>query len=115
MALDVIRAAETINALEIFLDKRRPPEHIRSKLDISYKIENQSIIIFEIRPHWQKKEVNIERPIAKTTWVNTQNVWKVYWMQADLKWHSYEPKADVKTIEEFLTAVDEDAFGCFWG
>jgi hypothetical protein len=115
MALDVIQAAETINALENFLDKRRPPEHIRAEVDLSYKIENQSIIIFEIRPHWQNKDKNIESSIAKTTWVTTQNVWKVYWMRSDLKWHSYDPKPGVKNIEGFLKVVDEDAHGCFWG
>jgi hypothetical protein len=115
MALDVIRAAETINLLENFIDKRRPPEHIRSKVDLSYKIENQSVIIFEIRPHWRNENEMIEQPIAKTTWVNTQKIWKIYWMRADLKWHSYEPKAIVKKIEQFLKTVDEDAHGCFWG
>ncbi len=115
MALDVIQAAETINALENFLDKRRLPEHIRSQVDISYKIENQSVIIFEIRPHWQNKDTKIERPVAKTTWVNIQKLWKVYWMRSDLKWHSYDPKPTVKKIEVFLDAVDQDAHGCFWG
>ena len=115
MALDALQSAETINALEIFLDKRRPPEHIRDELDLNYKIDNQSIIIFSIRPHWQNKADKIESPVAKTTWVKTQNIWKIYWMRADLKWHGYEPKPDVKVIEEFLKTVDEDAYGCFWG
>ncbi len=115
MALDVIQAADTINALENFLEKRRPPEHIRSQVDLNYKIENQSVIIFEVRPHWQNRDKNIERPVAKTTWVNIQKVWKVYWMRSDLKWHSYDPKPIVKNIEGFLDAVDQDAHGCFWG
>ncbi len=115
MALDALQSAETINALEIFLDKRRPPEHIRHDLDLSYKIENQSIIIFEIRPNWMNKEEKIESHVAKTTWVKAQNIWKIYWMRSDLKWHGYDPEPTVKTIEEFLAIVDEDAYGCFWG
>ena len=115
MALDVLQAAETINALEIFLDKRRPPEHIRDKLDLSYRIDQQSIIIFEIRPHWMKKGETIESPIAKATWVHTQNVWKIYWRRGNLKWYSYEPQPKVKTIKQFLNMVDEDSHGCFWG
>lgn len=114
MALDGLKALEIINTLEVFLDRRRPPAHIRHQVDISYKIENQSIIIFEIRPHWQKKE-EIESPVAKTTLVKSQNIWKVYWMRSDLKWHGYEPKPFVETIEEFLAVVDEDSYGCFWG
>lgn len=115
MALDVLQAAETINSLEIFLDKHRPPENMRHELDLNYKIENQSIIIFEICPHWQEKEEFIETHVAKATWVSTQKIWKIYWMPSDLKWHGYEPKPAVKTIEEFLNVVDEDENACFWG
>ena len=115
MTLDALQAAETINALEIFLDRRRPPEHIRHQLDLNYKIDKQSVIIYELRPHWQDKEKIIESPVAKTTWVKAQSCWKIYWMRADLKWHSYAPDARVDTIEDFLKIVDEDKHGCFWG
>lgn len=115
MALDIIKTAETIRALEAFLDKRRPSEDIRAKLDYDYKIENQSIILFEVRPHWQKKDERVVSPVAKTTWVKAKNYWKIYWMRANLKWHIYEPVPYVDTIEEFLSLVDEDAYGCFWG
>lgn len=115
MALDGLQAAETINALEIFLDKRRPPEHIRSELDLGYRIDQQSVIIFELRPHWKNKDEIRESPIAKATWVHTQDTWKIYWMRADLKWHSYGPRPIVKTIEQFLKMVIEDSHGCFWG
>lgn len=115
MALDILKTAETIHALEVFLDKRRPPENIRHEIDLDYKIENQSIILYEIRPHWKKQDEKIESPIAKTTWVKTQKCWKIYWMRADLRWHSYQPVAEVETIEEFLKVVDTDSHGCFWG
>lgn len=115
MAFDIIKTAETIFALDHFLEKRRPPVEIRNKVDLAYRIENQSIELFEIRPHWQKPDEKIENPIAKTTWVETQKCWKIYWMRADLKWHLYQPVAKVKTIEEFLKVVDADAHGCFWG
>lgn len=115
MALDIITTAETILALENFLARRRPPEHIRHQVDLDYKIENQSIILFEVRPHWQKQDEKIETPIAKATWVKTQQCWRIYWRRADLKWHSYQPAAEVQTIEELLKVIDEDAHGCFWG
>lgn len=115
MALDILATAETIMALEGFLDKHRPQEEMRDKLDFGYSIENQSVVIFEIRPHWQRKGEKIECPIAKATWVNTQQVWKIFWMRADMKWHSYKPSAKVKKLGEFLAVVDEDSYGCFWG
>jgi hypothetical protein len=115
MALDVLQAAETIEALENFLEKRRPPEEMRKELDMAYRIEEQSVIIYNVRPHWQNKSQIIEEPIAKTTWVHTQKIWKVFWMRADLKWHKYEPIPVVKNIDHFLKLVDEDQYGCFWG
>ncbi len=115
MALDVLQAAETIQALENFLEKRRPPENIRHEVDLAYKIESQSVIIYGIRPHWQDKAKLLEEQIAKTTWVHSKKTWKVFWMRADLKWHAYEPQPQVNTIHEFLQIVQEDKYGCFWG
>lgn len=98
-----------------FLDRRRPPPHIREQLDVGYKMEGQSIEIFEIRPDWKDGSVRQEFPVAKATFVRIKGIWKVFWMRADLKWHSYEPKAEVNTLKEFLSAVDRDEHGCFFG
>lgn len=95
--------------------RRRPPQHIRDQLDIGYRIEGQSIEIFEIRPDWRDGSVRRESPVAKATFVRIKGIWKVFWMRADQKWHSYEPKAQVNTLKEFLGAVDRDAHGCFFG
>jgi hypothetical protein len=36
--------------MERYLIDSRPPEEIRNQVDLNYKIEQQSIIVFEIRP-----------------------------------------------------------------
>ena len=69
-------------------------------------MEGQSIEIFEIRPDCKDASVRQELPVAKATFVRTKGTWKVFWMRADLRWHSYEPKAEVNTLKEFLGAVD---------
>jgi hypothetical protein len=115
MALDIMHSVEIIEALENWIEKNRPPEKIRSKLDFGYKIENQSVYIFEIRPRWDKPEIIQESPIAKTTYIHTKKLWKIFWMRADLKWHGYEPHLFVKSIKDFLSIVKEDKLGCFWG
>ncbi len=114
MALDALKAADTINALEIFLDRRRPPEEMRDNLDLAYRIEGQSIFIYTIREHWMIEGEKIESSIAKTTWVHSQQVWKIYWLRGNLKWYPYDPPT-VKTIQEFLNIVHQDPHGCFWG
>lgn len=98
-----------------FLEKRRPPAHLRKELDVGYHIDGNSIVIFEIRPLWNNPERTIEEPVAKGTYVKKNDIWKVYWQRADLKWHGYEPNPEVKTLEEFFRIVDEDEFCCFWG
>ena len=45
-----------------FIEKRRPPSHIRKKLDIAYYISNQSVVIYEIRPRWYDPTKKIESP-----------------------------------------------------
>lgn len=97
------------------MEKRRPPISLRSKLDLGCRISGQSVELFEIRPRWNKPEQLFESAVAKTTYMRTQNVWKVYWMRADLKWHGYFPVPEVSSIEEFLDVVDRDEYACFWG
>jgi len=98
-----------------YIEKRRPPEQVRNQVDLSFRVEGQSVVIFEIREVWNQPEKKVETPIAKATYVKNSNRWKVYWQRADLKWHRYEPAAEVKTIEEFLTVVETDEYACFWG
>jgi Protein of unknown function (DUF3024) len=112
---DIIQTADIIEACENLLQKRRPPENIRHQVDLNYRIDNQSVLIFEVRSRWDKTNEFFESPIAKTTWVKSKNCWKVFWLRADLKWHSYKPVATVKSISEFVKLVDQDKHGCFWG
>ncbi|HKJ04341.1 MAG TPA: DUF3024 domain-containing protein [Geopsychrobacteraceae bacterium] len=98
-----------------YVEKRRPEPHIRNQVDLSFRIENQSVIIFEIRELWDQPGKKIESPIAKATYVKKTNSWKLYWQRADLKWHGYEPTPEVKKIEDFLAVVEKDEYCCFWG
>ena len=114
MAFTEREIEEIQNKMVDFITKRRPPENIRNQVDLAYKIEKQSVIIFEIRKMFQQEEM-VDIPIAKATFVLKERKWKIYWQRADLKWHLYEPNKEVKTIKSFLKIVDEDKFGCFWG
>ena len=115
MAVTNLQVLDIIEVMEAFLERQRPPEHIRPKLDIGYKIEGQSIIIHEIRPLYNDASKIIYPEVAKTTFVKAKNHWKVFWLRADLKWHAYDPKPMVKTLKEFLKLVEEDKYACFWG
>lgn len=98
-----------------FLNRRRPPEEIRDEVDLNYRIEEQSVIIFEIRSTMTDRSEKIESPVSKATYVRTKDHWRVFWMQSDLKWHRYEPAPTADTLREVLDLVEADEYGCFWG
>ena len=115
MAFTKLERKRYEKALSAFLDGRRPPPEIRAKLDLGFRIESQSVEIFEVRPNWQDPTEKMESPVAKATYVKRAEEWRVYWQRADLKWHRYEPHPSASTIEEFLQVVDADEYCCFFG
>ncbi len=115
MAVDILKTLENIEIMENYIENVRPPEHIRAKLDIGYTIENQSIILVEIRPSFKTPLTVQEFGYAKTTFVKNKNCWRVYWMHADFEWHTYEPMPAVSSLLDFLQLVDEDTHHCFKG
>lgn len=98
-----------------YIEKRRPPMEVRDQVDLAFRIEKQSVVIFEIREVWNDRERKNEIPIAKATYVKKTNSWKIYWQRADMKWHRYEPTPETKKIDEFLAVLEKDEHCCFWG
>ena len=115
MAFSEFELKRIEKAVSLFFEKRLPPGHDRKKLDFGYTISGQSVVLTEIRPQWDDPSIIHEYPFAKATYVKTQNVWKVFWQRADLKWHGYKPVSAVASFEEFLDVVNADKHGCFFG
>jgi hypothetical protein len=95
--------------------KRRPPLHLRNKVREGQRIEGREIELFLVRPMFSDPTREIEESIAQARYVKSRDVWQVFWKRADLKWHRYLPRPEVKSLEGFLKLVNEDANGCFWG
>ncbi len=115
MALKILDTVEVIETMENYLTVIRPKPDIRPMLDISYEIKGQSVILNEIRPFWDNPSEIMTIPYAKATYTKAKNVWKIYWMRANLKWYPYGPRLTVKSLSDFLKIVDEDECGCFKG
>lgn len=115
MILDIITTVEIIEIMEIYKTKVRPRPEIRDQVDIGYEIQDQSVILQEIRPSWKNPSEIQQFAFAKTTYVKNKNNWKVFWQGADLKWHSYTPMPIVKQLTDFLNLVDQDKHHCFKG
>jgi hypothetical protein len=114
MAFRENELAAVEKSLYAFLQRKRPPEHIRSKVDIGFKISGQSIELIEIRPRWDKPSVYEQHSFARTTFIRTQNIWKLFWLRANMKWHPYTPRL-FTSLDDVLTAIEQDEYGCFFG
>jgi hypothetical protein len=98
-----------------FIQRRRPPPHIRNEVDLAFRMLDQSVEIFEVRRHWRDESKMLEHSVAKATYNKSKQNWRVFWQRADLKWHSYKPNPEVESIEDFLALVQKDEHGCFFG
>jgi hypothetical protein len=98
-----------------FIEARRPPPEIRDQVDLAYRIVNQNVDIYEVRPAFRSPGKTMETPIARVTYVRSQFGWRIMWMRQDLKWHTYEPDPFVRFLQQALAIVSEDKYGCFWG
>lgn len=115
MAFSELERQRNAAAIDWFLQRRRPPEHIRPQLDIGCTIAGHVVDVFEIRPDWRDKSTLRHTPVARIRFVRSKGEWRLYWMRGDLKWHAYEPSAVHRTLRDALAAVDADKYGCFFG
>ncbi len=108
--------ARVQRAMDALMQQRRPPPHVRQKLDLGFRVTGQSVEIFEIRPAWRgPADEKHESAVAKAAYVRTRGVWQVFWRRSDLKWHGYGPTPEVNSIDEFASLVADDVHACFFG
>lgn len=115
MQLSEFEQAKIHKVVGDYIESHRPPLNIREKLDLTYKLDGQSVVILEVRPSFSDPKKKIEEFVAKATYVKRSENWKIYWQRSDMKWHRYEPVPEVTRIDEFLVILEEDKHCCFWG
>lgn len=115
MGFNATEMLEIIETMEGYLSRNRPPEHIRRKLDIGYRIEKQNVFVFEIRPQWDQPKIYHQYDFAKATLIKRQLIWKIFWMRASLNWDNYPTKNPIKLLSDFVSVIEEDEHGCFNG
>ena len=115
MTLDISKSLEIIETMENYMSVLRPEPELRQKIDYSYEIIDQSIILNENNPDYDNPEVWLIYGYAKATYIKKKDVWKIFWKRADDKWHAYTPNPTVKELKDFLKIVDEDKYHCFKG
>lgn len=101
--------------LEQHIQKVRPPEDIRDKLDVGYDFDGRAIMLVEIRPKWDDPKRIMRYPYAKIRYIKSQKLFKLYWLRASGKWELYEPFPESSHLQKLLDVVEEDALYCFKG
>ena len=61
-----------------FIEKRRSPPHIRAELDLAFRIDGQSVEIFEMRAHWQDKCKTMEHPLPRLRSIKESKIGKCF-------------------------------------
>lgn len=91
------------------------PKHVRHQLRLGYRISGSAVELFEERPAWDDPARWQESPVAKFRFNATKQIWQLYCMHRDLKWHAYEPFPMAGTFEILFAEVKRDPTGIFWG
>ena len=97
------------------LCRKRTPDHARDQLEYIYKLENQDVIICEVRPAFRGPDKKIELPFAKIKYIKSRKLWKLYWQRANGSWLLYENPGESRGLSKLVQAIDEDHYGCFFG
>lgn len=88
-------------------------DHPKLPLEV-VKVTNGYVIGHRRQPYgdWDPiKEPYLEE-CAKLQYIKSRNIWKLYWMRSDFKWHGY---GEYSSFEIAIKEVDEDPNGCFFG
>jgi Protein of unknown function (DUF3024) len=93
----------------------RVPHRVRDQLRHGFTIAGNTVELFEERPHYLQKDRWIQEPVAKFRFVATRELWQLYCMRRDLKWHSYALLPIAGTFEILFREVEADPTGIFWG
>ena len=95
--------------------KRRSPVHLKDQLRTVYVVKGHDVIVYEERPRWNNPQEWTSTGVAKFKYIKNQNVWKLYWLRRDLKWHLYGALPESTTINKLVMEVDKDPHGAFFG
>jgi hypothetical protein len=105
-------AEKKINAFCV----KRVPEHVRDKIELSFKFRGDSVTIFENRAPWREgiKEWS-SLTVAQMRYDEKTGKWTLYCADRNDKWHEYYDIDSTKDIDKLLREIDEDPTGIFWG
>lgn len=106
---------EDIEVMEEWLNRKRPSEEMRPKLDYTYLLERNTFILCEIRPNYRTGKDWRKLPFAKIHYLKSKKVYKIYWQRASGKWLAYDDPSETESLRSAIKTIDDDMYGCFYG
>ncbi|MBT0422968.1 DUF3024 domain-containing protein [Morganella morganii] len=111
MTFNDIELAQINQCMDLFMEKRRPPEHLRDEHDLMYEIVGQAVFINETRNVMGR---TVETEIAKIVFDRHQNGWRLFCMGRSGQWEGLF--ADfIPTFSDAIKVVEDDAAEIFFG
>jgi len=95
-----------LKAVGAFIEKKRPPERLRSRVDLRASIGLSDVVI----SIWRDDDAGVrETPVARMRWFNSRKIWRLFWRHDDGTWKAYEPYPEASRIATHLRTIEEDS------
>ena len=114
MALTDVERARIDRQLTAYCATRVPAE-ARAELRVGYRVEGNSVILYEERPAFRPPYGWLELVVAKFTYVKSRRQWRLYCQHRDRRWHGYQALPTAARLATLLDEVGRDPTGIFWG
>ena len=93
---------------------QRVPLQIRNELELRFRFEGNSVVLYERRPAWNRLGEWTESAVAKFRYFVGRQEWVLYWRDRYGRWKQYDLIGPSRVFEDFLSEIDEDPTGIFW-
>lgn len=102
------------SSLNEFCEKR-VPQHVRSKVFLSFEFRGNSVTLMENRVVWNDDSRWTKSPVAQFRLDTDSGKWTLYCCDRNSKWHLYDLTGPSVDFQKLVTEVDRDPTGIFWG
>jgi hypothetical protein len=92
-----------------------PDPAVRAKVRVDYRFDGPAVVLFESRPRLFNPAEWGEEPVAKFRYVASRQLWRLFCMHRDWKWHRYALLPESGSLAELVDEVRRDPSGIFWG
>ena len=84
-------------------------------MKVEADVFERHVDIVEVRPPWDGLGEHTRFPIARLRYTKSTELWAIYWLDRNLKFHEYERKRPTKSVQALLDHIGTSGDPIFWG